>query len=138
MDSVQNFLAAVGVIIGVLALIGGSLVLVKGSYNKARIVALRDDAQDLRNRLGDCEAKAESQERAITEGKLREDGLAGEIRGLVRENEHLTALVTQRADVDKVLSLLADHHNAAMTGQQALTATITALIQVLERKGMTS
>ena len=68
MDGISQFLGAVGIVIGAIVLIGGSLALVRGSYNKARIQALREDNEDLRNRVKDCEDK-------INVGEAREAAL---------------------------------------------------------------
>lgn len=120
MDNLQEFLTLVGLVIGTVILIGGALVLVKGSYSKARIQALREDNEDLRNRVSDCEAKVDASE-------AREAVLEQKVEHLESENGLLTALVTQRANVDEVLTMLSEHHTAAMAGQQALTDAINTL-----------
>lgn len=122
MDNLQEILTLVGLVIGTIVLVGGSLVLVRGSYSKARIQALREDNQDLRDRVSDCEAKCDASE-------AREAVLATEVHHLKSENELLTSLVTQRANVDEVVELLSRHHTAAMAGQQKLTEAINRLTE---------
>jgi polyhydroxyalkanoate synthesis regulator protein len=127
MDGIPQFLVAVAAVIGAIVLIGGALALVRGSYNKARIQALREDNEDLRNRVQDCEDK-------LTAADARETALEMKVQHVESENDLLTQLVTQRADVDKVLKLLDDHHKAAMSGQAKLTKAIEALAEKTEKK----
>lgn len=122
MDNVQEILTVVGLVVTTIILVGGALALVRGSYNKARIQALREDNDDLRNRVKDCEDK-------IVVGEGREAVLEQKVEHLESENGLLTALVTQRANVDEVLQMLSDHHQAAMAGQQALTDAIRDLTE---------
>lgn len=122
MDNLQEFLTLVGLVIGTIILVGGSLVLVRGSYNKARIQALREDVDDLQNRVLDRDGQ-------LAECRVREDVLEQKVNHLNSENALLKAMVTQRANVDEVLAMLSDHHTAAMNGQAALTAAIKTLTE---------
>lgn len=120
--SINEVLGAVAAAVGLLILIGGALALVRGSYNKARIQALREDVGDYIRRLDDCEERC-------SQAEHREEALELKVDHLKSENSLLTQLVTQRADVDKVLTLLSQHHEAAMAGQAALTEAIQSLVK---------
>ena len=128
--SIQDVLTFVGLVITVLGLIGGSFALVKGSYNKARIQALREDNDDLRKRLDDADKDSIRRD-------AREQTLIARIEHVESENELLKTMVTQRANVDQVLDRLNEHHEQVMIGQtklaQALMAAQERLLSVLER-----
>jgi predicted nuclease with TOPRIM domain len=112
----QELVTFIGVVLGVLALLGGSLALVRGSYTKARIQGLREDNEDLRSRLDDCDKEE-------TRLKAREEALKAKVASVQSENEALKAMVTQRANVDEVLVRLNAHHEDAMQGQRQLMET---------------
>lgn len=127
MNNVSQIFAAIGVILAVLVAVGAGLTLVRGSYNKARIQALREDNEDLRARVGDVEEKLEQSE-------AREAVLSAKVEHVESENQLLTALVTQKANVDEVLSLLNTHHEAAMQWMAKLTAAIVDLGEQQEKR----
>lgn len=114
MHGVSDFIVALGAVIAVLIAIGAGLTLVNGSYNKARMDALREDNDDLRKRLDDTERDLL---RERTKGEARDI----RIKHLESENLLLTQLVTQKADVEgvktdvhRVLEEIRTHH-ASMT-----------------------
>lgn len=107
MNGVTSVLLTISAVVGAIVLIGGSLALVRGSYNKARIQALREDNDDLRARQKDTEDRLDAAE-------AREVTLGLELEHVRSENRMLTTMVTQRADVQTVLSLLNEHHEQAM------------------------
>jgi chromosome segregation ATPase len=99
----MQFIAGASAVIGLLILVGGAIALVRGSYNKARIQALREDNDDLRARLDDCDKK-------INDHEQRETIMDGKIEHLQSENYILTQMITQRANVAEVVELLQEHH----------------------------
>lgn len=117
MDSLKEFFGALGIVVGAVVLLGASLGMIRGSYNKARIQALREDNEDLRNRVRDVEDKC-------TASEAREALLEQKVEHMENENVLLTALVTQRANVDEVLGELRDHHTAAMDKFDELIAAV--------------
>lgn len=113
-QSVSLAVATIALLVG----LGGALALVRGSYNKARIEALRGDNSDLRERNKDVELENERLKREIeTERehhKLRVKQLEESNEHLEDEKKILMELVTQRAEVDEVLQTLNNHHDQAM------------------------
>lgn len=120
MKNASDLLATMGVMLTVLVAVGGALTLVRGSYSKARIQALREDVGDFTVRLKACEEQ-------LVASQAKEVSLKQQVDHLASENGLLTALVTQRGDVAKVLELLSAHHEAAMAGQRRLTQAIEKL-----------
>lgn len=120
MDWIAQGVVLIASVVGAIILIGGATALARGSYNKARNQALRDDNDDLRKRLGDCEDKIEDHER-------REQVLETEVKHLSAKNNLLEAMVTQRADVQTVLSELRLHHTTAMEKMNSLIAAVIDL-----------
>jgi chromosome segregation ATPase len=101
MMGISEAVQVIGAIIGLLIMVGGGLALVRGSYNKARIQALREDNDDLRKRVDDMDREAERERSKVKT-------LTDKVTHLENENTLLTSLVTQRADVDTVLTELRD------------------------------
>lgn len=123
MGNLTQVVGVIGAIISVCLAIGAGIALVRGSYNRARMDALRQDNADLRVRqddthkeLVDCQNKL-----ALAEGRITH---------LEQEKELLTALVTQRAEFEKVLDALNNHHERAEETWAALAA---AMMQVAAR-----
>lgn len=100
-------LAWVGLFITVMLAIGAGLALIRGSFNKARIEALRGDNSDLRDRVADLEHENERHE-------LKEGALETRCEHLESENKLLMEMVTQRAEVAEVKGMLDRHHKEAM------------------------
>ena len=126
-QSVNLAVATIALLVG----LGGALALVRGSYNKARIEALRGDNSDLRERNKDVELENERLKREIeTERehhKLRIKQLEESNEHLEDEKKILMELVTQRAEVDEVLQTLNNHHDQAM-------GKFDSMIELLARK----
>lgn len=104
---VGQLLAWVGGTISLLLAIGAGLALVKGSYGKARIQALREDNDDFRKRLDDSDKE-------LAKAKAREDALDLRCSALESENKLLKEMVTQRAQVVELTKKLDEHHEQAM------------------------
>lgn len=100
MNSLGSVIGILGGICGILVLVAGAWVNFKGSYNKARLEALREDLGDYRDRVNQLESKE------IIQSK--------DIQRLSSENDLLKGLVTQRAQVEQVLEELSLHHAEAM------------------------
>src|SRR5690349_2480241 len=116
----MQFATGLAAIIGLLILIGGAIALVRGSYNKARIQALREDNDDLRARLNDCDKK-------ISEHVAAETLLEQKVDHLTSENVMLTQMVTQRANVDEVITLLNVHHVQSMEYWERMTTAMEGM-----------
>lgn len=104
---ITDVLTVIGGFIAVLLAIGAGLALVRGSYNKARIEALRGDNSDLRDRVKDLEQTVERHE-------TKEQALEARCEHLEQENITLLEGITQRADVEALKSKLDSHHTQAM------------------------
>lgn len=108
----MNVLGLIGIFVSVTLGVGSALALVRGSYNKARMEAIRQDNNDLRSRTDD-------QDKELARCKAREDVHEAKIVHLQSENTMLTAMITQRANVDIVIASQAEvlaelkAHNAA-------------------------
>lgn len=118
LGGVGGALTIVGAILTVLVLAGLAAALVRGSYNKASIEALRSDNADLRERLDDRDEKLAEKDTAfdheIEMRNLRETQLEERCEHLEAENKTLMELVTQRAEVAAVAERLEEHHYEAM------------------------
>ena len=106
--NLPEWLGVIGLVIAVAVAIGGGLALVRGSYTKARMEALREDNGDLRNRVRDCEEKVKASE-------AREALLAQQVKHVESENNLLKEMVTQRANVEGIGNMLQYHHDQAMS-----------------------
>jgi phage I-like protein len=105
--NVAEWIGIIGGAAGLAVLLGAAYIGFKGSYNKARIEALRGDLADANVRLD-----AERDSRMKDEGRI--DKLESEVRHLSSENELLRDLVTQRADVAAIATALSAHHDEAL------------------------
>jgi len=132
--NLPEWLGVIGAFLSVALALGAGLALVKGSYNKARIAALREDNDDLRARVGDMAAELERR-------KLQEETLSARVSKVDSENQLLRDMVTQRAEVERVNNSLAEHHREAMASisdhhrasSQALEKVSKALTMLVER-----
>src|SRR5687768_12560391 len=95
MGAVQQALAVIGTALGLIVLLTGVYFFIKGSYNKARIEALRSDNDDMRARLADC---LQGKQEAIT----ARDRYHSERNSLREEVATLRETVTQRAEVHEL------------------------------------
>lgn len=112
--NLQEWVGILGGLAGLAVLAGGILVFLKGSYNKARIEALRQDLSDYKNRE-EARAKEHAEdlarhERERTDDLHRMEKLETEVKHLSTENSMLRDMVTQRADVALVADQLGSHH----------------------------
>lgn len=125
MENFGSIVGIIGGVCGILVLLTGALVFAKGSFSKARIEALRDDNEDLRSRVSDLEKKEALQHK--------------DIERLQGENELLKEMVTQRAQVDAVVSLLNMHHEQAVDTWIRLSNEMgyvsTELAKLVKRSG---
>lgn len=122
----------VSVVLSLLILVGGAWALVRGSFNKARVQELREDNDDLRDRLDDAEKKIKTYE-------ARETALETKVDHQQNEIDLLTNMLTQRAEVQDVkvavvavLENLKDHHDEAKQYWSSLNTAMMALLN--ERK----
>lgn len=122
MDNVTGALGVIAAVLGILMTAGLAMALVRGSYSKARIEALRGDNQDLRDRVKDLEA---SDERHL----VKEKHLEQRCEHLENENKMLMEMVTQRAEVAAVAEQLTNHHEEAMRVWQEMAAAIERMGQ---------
>jgi len=97
----QGVFGIVGGVISIVVLLGGLLVFFKGSYNKARIEALRQDLFDEKGRNDSLRKQVDEDHKKIT---LME----GDIDHLKAENSMLKEMVTQRAEVERLTGLFMD------------------------------
>lgn len=120
MTAVSEWVGLIGGIAGIAVLLTSAFVFTKGSYNKARIEALRDDNNDLRARVEDLEGDLER-------SKTKEAVLEAKVNSLVNENQLLTALVTQRAQVEELTGVLSNHHREAMMAWSEIKEALARL-----------
>ena len=99
----------VGAFLSVVLLLGGAWMLVRGSYNQAKLHAVDEDNDRLRKRNADLEGDLER----CRQSDIHKDE---QIRGLKQEVTHLTSLVTQRAEVSEVLKRLEEHNENTIQG----------------------
>lgn len=110
-------LEVAGAFLGILILCGGALALVRGSYSKARIQALREDNDDLRSRVEDLDRELDRRRDKIT-------NQADKIEDLRSECRLLKELVTSKADVEAVTDFLEFHHNESVQAWELVRETI--------------
>jgi peptidoglycan hydrolase CwlO-like protein len=118
METLAQWLGMIGGAFGIIVLIIGAVVFINGSYNKARIQALREDNDDLRNRVDDLDDEAER-------AKIREDKLEAQVKHLSTENQLLADMITQRANVEALADLLEHHHREAMKSWKEIKDAVT-------------
>lgn len=105
----DRIVAIVAIISGCIVIVGavvGAAVYVSGSFNKARMAALREDNEDLRKRCADMDVE-------LDHCKAREELLAHRIETLENERDVLAELATSRADIEAITASLDEHHRQA-------------------------
>lgn len=120
MSNLGDWVGVVGSTFGVIVLLISAFIFVSGSYNKARIQALREDNQDLRDRVNDLDSELERT-------KAREDKLEAQVQHLVTENQLLADMITQRANVEALSDMLDHHHSEAMKAWDKIAKAIEVL-----------
>ena len=111
-------------ILSIVVLFVGAFIFVKGAYNKARLTQLREQNEDLLQRVNFLESEMDRL-KASDEAKGRE------LIVLTEQNHTLTEMVTQRADVDAVKAELEAHHAEAMRGQSDIKGLLGDLKKVV-------
>ncbi len=110
-----DVLNKIGLIVGFLMLLGAAFAVAKGSFNKSRIEALREDNTDLRNRVVDLESEV---------ARLKTSDAAHlEVEAAMQSKiDFQQEMITSRADVEKVdikvgqlIRILNAHHEQAMS-----------------------
>lgn len=117
MVDLGNLLGIIGGIAGIIVLFTGALVFVRGSYNKARIEALRAD-------IADYKSREESHDREIGECNHKIGNLQQRCDHLESENITLRDLVTQRAAVEGLAAALTEHHRESLEAWKAIQVAI--------------
>lgn len=112
---IQGVLGVVGAIVSITVLAGGIVVFFKGSYNKARIEALRQD-------LADEKSRNETMRRQVEEDHAAMLVMEGDIGHLKDENVMLREMVTQRAEVERLTGLFMDAIQEVMQELKAIRA----------------
>jgi outer membrane murein-binding lipoprotein Lpp len=100
----ENVGTAITIAVGLVVLLGAVVsvvVFVRGAYGKARMEALRQDNEDLRNRLDDADDKfaayKEGAETAVKE-------LTTRVKTCEDENKMLKEMAFQRANVEELIT----------------------------------
>lgn len=133
--NLPEWLGVIGAVLSIALALGAALALVRGSYTKARISALREDNDDLRARVSDMDVELERR-------KAKEDVMSAKVDKINSENQLLRDMVTQRAEVEKVQAAVQAHHQAAMVtleehhqaSTEAWTKISDALTVLIERE----
>lgn len=128
MDWFGKTLQIIATLLALLILIGGAALLIRGSFNKAKVQELREDNDDLRKRLADAENK-------IRDHAARESALEVKVDHQQSEIEMLTEMVTQRAEVSvlaqSIIDLYAElkkHHGEAIGHWSSMEVALEALL----------
>lgn len=103
MDNFGELLTIIGSVLGIIVLVTGALLYINGSYNRARMNALREDNDDLRHRVDDTEAELSNCKTKLQARNIK-------IESLETENRLLVDMITQRAEVEAISDLLEMHH----------------------------
>jgi predicted nuclease with TOPRIM domain len=117
MENLGSALNWLAIAIGALLLVGAAAALVRGSYSKARIQALREDNEDLRARVSDLEG-------TVASNRSREANTEQRLSHVEEENKLLKDMVTQRANVEAMLDLLEHHHSESMAAWNRIVDAI--------------
>jgi len=120
MNNLQTALAIAGGLVVVIVALTGALVFVRGAYGNARIQALREDNEDLRNRVTDTEG-----ERDIY--RLRAESLSS-------ENTILKDLTLQRANVEQLKHALLAHNAEEMDTLKEYTDLIIGALESHDKR----
>lgn len=121
-----QWVMTVGGLLAVPIAIGGAWALVRGSYNKARVVELREDNDDLRKRNADGEAR----EATVL---LQVEALKAQVSQAFAERDAVTALLTQKAEVGAVLDLLHRHHDEAEKHWTTMDQKVDTILERTEK-----
>lgn len=133
--SIPEWLGVIGGVLSLCLLLGAVLAIVRGSYNKARITALREDNEDLRHRVGyldgELERHKESERQKDERHTLEKEAVEARLQRVEEENSLLRDMVTQRAQVEAVEEAVRDHHEKALHElDRHHTASIAAWEQI--------
>lgn len=123
-DGVLGVIYTAGAVITILGSLGVAYALIRGSYNQARIRALREDNEDLRARIDDLEDAEKRHD-------LKEQEWEKERAHLMAENATLMLAATQRAEVEALRLQLAEYHTQAM----GALGEIAELLQTMLDRG---
>lgn len=131
---VPGWLSVLLTLVGLAIAFGVVVVAFRGSFNKARLEALREDLQDAKNREDqhdkDMADLISRHDREVSELQHRCSSLESEVKSLRNQNDYLKELALQKAAVDdlmtrvgelasavgKVVAVVASHHRDAMQG----------------------
>jgi hypothetical protein len=113
MRTLGDWVGLLGGIAGLIVLLTGSLVYVRGSYNKSLIEALRKD-------IGDYQAREHTHDREMAECQGIIARHEAEIGTLKSENVVLREAVTQRAAVDVLADTAERHHTEMMNALEMI------------------
>lgn len=116
----SQILAVFGGLVTLAVALGAAIALIKGSYNRARIEALRGDLADARNKINDLRTTVTDLEHEAEKDRLTKVQLSERVSHVEDENALLKQLVTQRAEVDALTVKLDTHHQQAMAGVQEI------------------
>lgn len=121
LDSVLNVVYLVGALITVLGALGAAYALVRGSYNRARIERLREDNEDLRNRIDTLEAAEQRHDEA-------QKAWEKERAHLVSENQTLLLAATQRAEVEVLRTQMEEYQVESMAAWGRIEELLSELV----------
>lgn len=127
----RDSVAVAGGILGIIVFLGGLAAYFTGSYNKARIDALRQDLVDAANR-------EEQHEKDRLADSIRIEALEREVEHLKQENDILRELATQRAatealkqsmdtmanEMRKMIRVLSTHHSESVSNWQGIKRAV--------------
>lgn len=108
MGTVSEWIGLIGGIAGIIILLTGAFVFVKGSYSKAKIEALRQDNSDLRDRVNDLEHE-------VAARRAKEEELEHKLIEATEKIDLLSEMVMQRANVEAIHDIVENHHIEAKT-----------------------
>jgi cell shape-determining protein MreC len=131
-DEIKTWLGVLGALLGIIIIVTGILVFVRGSYNKATIEALRSDIRDY-------ETREVAHDRELASVTSRLQTCEAEKETLKVENYRLQEMVTQKAAVEelKVETIRLRDELKAETARQhrELMGVMTSILTALTSRG---
>lgn len=125
-DAIQPALAVIGIVLVVLAAVGSAAAYLRASYAKATVTTLGESNAALKEQVEILKADREEDDRERTlvaaKVKAHTDDLSARLGSLERENLVLKDVVQGKADLDRLVMLIQDHHHEVIEDRRAFHA----------------
>jgi len=123
LDSIQPVLGVIGIILVILAAVGSAAAYLRASYAKATVTTLGESNAALKEQVEvlKLERDEDDRQRELLAEKHRADQVTWDTRlaAVERENTTLREVVQGKADVERLVMLIQDHHHDVLEDRRA-------------------